>query len=65
VLEQLDHELNAGGTHMAFAEMRRRLQELTLRYGLLETLDRDHFYPTIDAALEDIAPSAEGTRLVP
>jgi high affinity sulfate transporter 1 len=65
VLEQLDNELNAGGIHMAFAEMRGRLQELTLRYGLLETLDRDHFYPTIDAALEDIAPPAEGARLVP
>jgi high affinity sulfate transporter 1 len=54
MLEQLDNELNAAGTHLAFAEMRRRLQELTLRYGLLETLDRDHFYPTLDAALEQI-----------
>ena len=34
-----------------------RLQELTLRYGLMETLDRDHFYPTLEAALEAIAPS--------
>jgi high affinity sulfate transporter 1 len=54
MLEQLDNELNAAGTHLAFAEMRGRLQELTLRYGLLETLDRDHFYPTLDAALEEI-----------
>ena len=54
MLEQLDTELNAAGTHMAFAEMRTRLQELTLRYGLLETLDREHFYPTLDAALEQI-----------
>ncbi|HEV2980760.1 MAG TPA: SulP family inorganic anion transporter [Solirubrobacteraceae bacterium] len=54
MLERLDNELNAAGTHLAFAEMRRRLQELTLRYGLLETLDRDHFYPTLDAALEHI-----------
>jgi high affinity sulfate transporter 1 len=54
MLEQLDNELNAAGTHLAFAEMRGRLQELTLRYGLLETLDRDHFYPTLDAALEAI-----------
>jgi MFS superfamily sulfate permease-like transporter len=54
MLEQLDNELNAEGTHLAFAEMRERLQELTLRYGLLETLDRDHFYPTLDAALEEI-----------
>ena len=51
MLEQLDIELNAMGTHMAFAEMRVRLQELVLRYGLLETLDRDRFYPTVDAAI--------------
>ena len=34
--------------------MRSRLQDLTQRYGLFETLDRDHFYPSVDAALEDI-----------
>ena len=54
MLEQLDNELNAAGTHMAFAEMRGRLQDLVLRYGLLETLDREHFYPTLEAALEEI-----------
>ena len=54
MLEQLDNELNAAGTHLAFAEMRSRLQDLTLRYGLLETLDRDHFYPTLETALEEI-----------
>jgi high affinity sulfate transporter 1 len=54
MLEQLDRELNAAGTHLAFAEMRSRLQELTLRYGLLETLEPEHFYPTLEAALEEI-----------
>lgn len=54
MLEQLDNELNAAGVHMAFAEMRSRLQDLTLRYGLLETLDREHFYPTLEAALQEI-----------
>jgi high affinity sulfate transporter 1 len=54
MLEQLDNELNAAGTHLAFAEMRSRLQELTLRYGLLETLEPEHFYPTLEAALEEI-----------
>jgi high affinity sulfate transporter 1 len=54
MLEQLDNELNAAGTHMAFAEMRGRLQDLVLRYGLLETLDREHFYPTLEAALAEI-----------
>ncbi len=51
MLEQLDRELNAAGIHMAFAEMRTRLQHLVRRYGLFETLDRDRFYPTLDAAI--------------
>jgi len=52
MLEKLDLEMNALGVHLAFAEMRERIQGLTLRYGLFETLDRDHFYPTIDTAIE-------------
>ena len=55
MLEQLDTELNAAGQHMAFVELRGRLQELMQRHGLFETLDRDHFYPSIDTALEQIA----------
>ena len=51
MLEQLDRELNASGIHMAFAEMRTRLQDLVRRYGLFETLDRDRFYPTLEAAI--------------
>ena len=55
MLEQLDRELNAVGIHMAFAEMRTRLQHLVRRYGLFETLDRDRFYPTIEAAIAAVA----------
>ncbi len=54
MLEQLDSELNAVGVHLAFAELRGRLQDLTLRYGLFKTLDRDHFYPTLEAAMAEI-----------
>ena len=54
MLEQLDRELNAKGVHMAFVEMRARLQELVLRYGLYETLDSDRFYPTLEAGLAAI-----------
>ncbi len=54
MLEQLDKELNAKGIHMAFAEMRTRLQELVFRYGLDETLDRNRFYPTLEAGLDEI-----------
>ena len=55
MLEQLDTELNAAGIHVAFVELRSRLQDLVGHYGLYETLDRDHFYPTIDDALAAIA----------
>jgi MFS superfamily sulfate permease-like transporter len=54
VLTELDEELNAYGVHLAFVEMRSRIQELALRYGLFETLDRTHFYPTIETALAAI-----------
>jgi MFS superfamily sulfate permease-like transporter len=55
MLEQLDTELNAAGRHMAFVELRSRLQDLMRRHGLFETLDRDHFYPSVGTALEAIA----------
>jgi high affinity sulfate transporter 1 len=59
VIEQLDVELNADGIHFAFVEMRTRLRDLVGRHGLYDTLDRDHFYPTIDAALAAIAEEDE------
>ena len=55
MLEQLDKELNIAGIHLAFAELRGRLQERVLRYGLYETLDPGHFYPTLKAAVRDVA----------
>jgi MFS superfamily sulfate permease-like transporter len=54
MLEQLDRELNADGVHLAFVEMRTRLQELVEKYGLLQTLDSGHFYPSVEAALAAI-----------
>ncbi len=54
MLEQLDKELNAVGVCMAFVEMRSRLQDLVQQYGLFETLDRDHFYPSVESALDAI-----------
>ena len=55
MLEDLDEELNAKGIHMAFVEMRSRLQDMALRYGLMNTLDAGHFYPSMDTALAAIA----------
>ena len=59
MLEQLDNELNAVGVHVAFAELRDRLQDLILRYGLFETLDRDHFYPTLETAVDAVQREQE------
>jgi MFS superfamily sulfate permease-like transporter len=58
MLEQLDLELNAQGIHVAFVQLRERLQDLVYRYGLFETLDRDHFYNSIDEALAAIETAA-------
>jgi hypothetical protein len=41
--------------HLAFVELRTRLRDLVERYGLNETLDREHFYLSIEVALADIA----------
>ncbi|MET0144442.1 MAG: SulP family inorganic anion transporter [Ilumatobacteraceae bacterium] len=54
VLERLDQELNAKGVHLAFVELRTRLRDLVHDYGLLNTLDRDHFYASIDEALAEV-----------
>lgn len=56
ILRDLDEELNAKGVHLAFVELRGRLQELIQLYGLHTTLDREHFYPSLDHALTDITP---------
>jgi len=54
MLEALDDELNAEGIRVAFVEMRTRLQDMALNYGLMETLDAEHFYPSMEAALAAI-----------
>ena len=62
MLEQLDDELNAEGVHLAFVELRSRLQDLVYRYGLFDTLDRDHFYDSIDEALAAIGTTRPTSR---
>jgi MFS superfamily sulfate permease-like transporter len=65
MLERLDLELNAQGIHMAFTELRSRLHDLVFTYGLFETLDRTHFYATIDDAMEDIESEGGDNDVVP
>jgi high affinity sulfate transporter 1 len=54
MLERLDLELNEAGIHIMFVELRTRLRDLLDRYGLLGTLDREHFYRSMREALAAI-----------
>ena len=58
MLQQLDEELNVAGVHMAFVELRSRLQELVQHYGLFETLDRYRLLSQRRSALADIRGEA-------
>jgi len=58
MLERLDTELNRAGVNVCFVELRTRLQDLVYRYGLFATLDRDHFYNSIDEAIAAIDSGA-------
>jgi high affinity sulfate transporter 1 len=65
MLESLDEELNEQGVHVAFVEMRSRLRDMALRYGLMDTLDADHFYPSIEEAFAAIAAESASSDSEP
>lgn len=50
-LRDLDLELNAQGIHLAFAELQPAVQERLRTFGLHDTIDARHFYPTLEAAI--------------
>jgi MFS superfamily sulfate permease-like transporter len=52
MLVDLDLELNAAGIHLILAELKDPVKDKIERYGLYETIDRRHFYPTIEVAVE-------------
>jgi MFS superfamily sulfate permease-like transporter len=52
VLRDLDLELNAAGIHLAFAELQSDVRDAIVRYGLLETIDRGHLYPSVTEAVK-------------
>ena len=53
MLVNLDEELNAAGIHLIFAELKDPVRDKIERYGLHDTIDRRHFYRTIEAAVEE------------
>ncbi|MFE1880991.1 SulP family inorganic anion transporter [Streptomyces diastatochromogenes] len=51
VLEDLDETLNAAHVHLVFAELKDPVRRKIERYGLTRTIDPDHFFPTVEAAV--------------
>ena len=62
MLDQADQQLNAQEVHLAFVELRSRLQNLVVRYGLMATLDKDHFYPSMDTSHRSHRSHRRGQR---
>jgi high affinity sulfate transporter 1 len=52
MLEDLDEALNDRGISLVFAEMKDPVRRKIERYGLTRTIDPNHFFPTLDAAIE-------------
>ena len=52
MLGELDEELNAAGTSLVFAELKDPVRAKLESYELIGPLDPDHFFPTLDAAVE-------------
>ena len=52
MLADLDEELNAAGTSLVFAELKDPVRAKLERYELIGPLNPDHFFPTLDAALD-------------
>ncbi len=52
MLADLDEELNAAGTFLVFAELMEPVRTKLERYELIGPLDPNHFFPTLDAAID-------------
>jgi high affinity sulfate transporter 1 len=65
ILADLDAELNAAGTSLVFAELKGPVRAKLERYQLIGPLSPDHFFPTLDAALDAFRrqTGAEWTRV--
>jgi MFS superfamily sulfate permease-like transporter len=51
VLEDLDETLNDRGISLVFAELKDPVRGKIERYGLTRTINPQHFFPTIEAAV--------------
>jgi MFS superfamily sulfate permease-like transporter len=64
MLEDLNEELNARGIFLVFAELKDPVRKKLERYELIGPLNPDHFFPTIDAAV-DVFCQETGARWTP
>ena len=65
MLQELDVWLNERGISLIFAELKDPVREKIERYELTRTIDPDHFFPTIDAAVERYMHETDATWKVP
>jgi high affinity sulfate transporter 1 len=61
MLQALDIWLNERGISLIFAELKDPVREKIERYELTRTIDPDHFFPTIDAAVERYVDLSDAT----
>jgi MFS superfamily sulfate permease-like transporter len=52
MLRELDEDVNMRGVHLVFAEMKDPVRRKIDRYELTRTIDPNHFFPTITAAVK-------------
>ena len=52
MLEDLDQRINAAGVSLVFAEMKDPVRRKIERYELTRTIDPNHFFPTVAAAVD-------------
>jgi high affinity sulfate transporter 1 len=65
MLEDLDEALNGQGISLVFAEMKDPVRAKIERYELTRTIDPNHFFPTIESAVEAFPRSPQGTGDAP
>jgi high affinity sulfate transporter 1 len=52
MLEDLDEQINAMGVSLVFAEMKDPVRRKIERYELTRTINPEHFYPTVEEAID-------------
>jgi MFS superfamily sulfate permease-like transporter len=52
MLAELDEWLNERGVSLVFAELKDPVREKINRYELTRTINADHFFPTLDEAVD-------------